>query len=59
MFKEIQYLIGNRFALHLKHKLNIIMESKFSVSGKITFRIFTEHEMNFIQFCNTVVESLF
>ena len=39
-----------------EHKLNILAERKFAVPGKITFRITAEHGVNFIEFCDAVVE---
>ena len=44
---EIRDFIWDRFALHLKHELDIVVERKFAVSGEIALRIFTEHEMNY------------
>ena len=40
----------------LEHNLNILAERKFAVPGKITFRITAEHGVNFIEFCDAVVE---
>ena len=48
------FLFGRRW--HLEHKLNILAERKFAVPGKITFRITAEHGVNFIEFCDAVVE---
>ena len=39
--------------------LPVMAERKLAVSGKITFGIFTEHKMNFIQFINTVIKCCF
>ena len=50
------YCILNGFTLHLEHKLNILAERKFAVPGKITFRITAEHGVDFIEFCDAVVE---
>ena len=36
--------------------MNILAERKFAVPGKITFRITAEHGVNFIEFCDAVVE---
>ena len=53
------YCIWNGFTLHLEHKLNILAERKFAVPSKITFRITAEHGVNFIEFCDAVVECRF
>ena len=59
MFLKIKEFIGNRFALHLEHKVNVIPEGQFSVSGKIAFWIQAEQGKDFFQLGNAVFESVF
>ena len=59
MTEKIQDFIWNGFALHQKHKLYIFFENKFTLSGKISFRVFREQKMDLFKFINAVIEGCF